>query len=148
MYSKIPSIGFPTFVDLQFHSPPTRTFNRTAKYGRLTIRHGCLKLYETKPNPHPKTTTSLLPRFTLDITLLPFNNIATLQLSILLCRNAFRIPTMEGSTQNSGPSYSDVPYNKRWELLKPYLEKLYIQEKRKLSDIVDIMKSQHKFYAS
>jgi Clr5 domain len=55
---------------------------------------------------------------------------------------------MEGSVQNSAPSYSDVPYDKRWELLKPYLEQLYIQEKRKLSEIVEIMKSRHMFYAS
>lgn len=33
-----------------------------SKYRRLTIRHGCLKLYEAEPNPHPKATTSLLPR--------------------------------------------------------------------------------------
>lgn len=55
---------------------------------------------------------------------------------------------MEGIPENSDPSYSDVPYEKRWELFKPYLEQLYIQEKRKLSDIVNIMKSQRKFYAS
>jgi Clr5 domain len=55
---------------------------------------------------------------------------------------------MEGFAQNYGPSYSDVPYNERWELLKPFMEQLYIQEKRKLPDVVDIMKSRHKFYAS
>ncbi len=55
---------------------------------------------------------------------------------------------MEGFGQSSGPSYSDVPYGERWELLKPYMEQLYIQERCKLSDIVDIMKSRHKFYAS
>jgi hypothetical protein len=55
---------------------------------------------------------------------------------------------MEGIVENSAPSFSDVSYDKRWGMLKPYLEQLYIQEKRKLSDIVEIMKSRHKFYAS
>jgi hypothetical protein len=55
---------------------------------------------------------------------------------------------MEGLVQGSGPSYSDVPYNERWELLQPFMEQLYIQEKKKLHEIVDIMKIRHNFYAS
>jgi hypothetical protein len=55
---------------------------------------------------------------------------------------------MEGIAQNSAPTFSDVPYEKRWELLKPYMEQLYIQEKQKLPDLVAIMKTRHKFYAS
>jgi hypothetical protein len=55
---------------------------------------------------------------------------------------------MEGIAENSEPSYSEVPYENRWELFKPYLAQLYIQERRKLSDIVNIMKTQRKFYAS
>ena len=55
---------------------------------------------------------------------------------------------MEGNAENSEPSYFEVPYEKRWELFKPYLEQLYIQEKRKLSNIMNIMKTQRKFYAS
>jgi hypothetical protein len=55
---------------------------------------------------------------------------------------------MEGIAQNSAPSFSDVAYEKRWELLKPYIEQLYIQEKQKLPTLVAIMKARHKFYAS
>ena len=55
---------------------------------------------------------------------------------------------MEGMAQNPWPSFSDVPYNKRWELLKPYLEELYINERREVSEIVGIMKARHNFYAS
>ncbi|KAI9764311.1 MAG: hypothetical protein M1840_008529 [Geoglossum simile] len=43
---------------------------------------------------------------------------------------------------------SNVPFSARWELLKPDLERLYLDEKRKLSEIIEIMKWQHGFDAS
>ncbi|KAF8853073.1 hypothetical protein BDZ45DRAFT_599053 [Acephala macrosclerotiorum] len=41
----------------------------------------------------------------------------------------------------------DLPFNQRWEPLKPYLERLYLNEKMKLPEIVAIMKSQYGFDA-
>ncbi|KAE8448090.1 hypothetical protein EG329_009855 [Mollisiaceae sp. DMI_Dod_QoI] len=42
----------------------------------------------------------------------------------------------------------DLPYNQRWEPLKPYLERLYLEEKMKLPEIVTMMKRQYGFDAS
>ncbi|KAH8787302.1 hypothetical protein BGZ57DRAFT_968841 [Hyaloscypha finlandica] len=55
---------------------------------------------------------------------------------------------MKDVAQGSFPSFSDEPYSERWELLKPFLEQLYIVEKRKVHEVVDLMKSRHQFYAS
>jgi Clr5 domain len=41
----------------------------------------------------------------------------------------------------------DVPFSERWELLKPDLARLYLDENRKLSEIIEIMKSQFGFDA-
>ena len=41
----------------------------------------------------------------------------------------------------------DVPFKERWELLKPYLDRYYFQEKLKLPKIVQIMKEQYGFDA-
>jgi len=41
----------------------------------------------------------------------------------------------------------DIPFNKRWELLKPYLHRYYFDEKLKLSQIITIMKEQYGFDA-
>jgi len=35
----------------------------------------------------------------------------------------------------------------RWEAFKPTIEKLYLQERRKLADVVTIMKRDHGFDA-
>ena len=38
------------------------------------------------------------------------------------------------------PLLDGVPYSEKWELLKPTIERLYIQEKQKLPDIVKAFK--------
>ena len=40
-----------------------------------------------------------------------------------------------------------IPFNKRWQLLKPEIERLYIHENVSLHDIVGIMKEKHDFDA-
>lgn len=45
-------------------------------------------------------------------------------------------------------SQLDAPYAERWELLKPVMSQLYIDEKKKLKDIVKIMAAEYKFFAS
>jgi hypothetical protein len=51
----------------------------------------------------------------------------------------------------SGPysslSLSDVPYNQKWELLKPHIYRLYIDENRSLSDVISMMKRDFNFNA-
>ncbi|PMD32035.1 hypothetical protein L207DRAFT_548557 [Hyaloscypha variabilis F] len=42
----------------------------------------------------------------------------------------------------------DVPFKERWELLKPYLDRYYFQEKLKLPKIIQIMKEQYRFDAN
>ena len=46
-----------------------------------------------------------------------------------------------------GDQSPNVPFSERWELLKPDLERLYLDEKRKLPEIIEIMKSQYEFDA-
>ncbi len=41
-----------------------------------------------------------------------------------------------------------APYAERWGLLKDVMARLYIEEKRKLKEIVEIMKAEYRFYAS
>ncbi|KAH8812637.1 hypothetical protein F5884DRAFT_832254 [Xylogone sp. PMI_703] len=55
---------------------------------------------------------------------------------------------MESGPSEPFPTFSHVPYTKRWEPLKPYIEQLYLQDRRSLEDVVDLMKGRHKFYAS
>ena len=44
-------------------------------------------------------------------------------------------------------SLSSVPYDQRWEILKPTIEELYIHENRQLADVVTIIKTHHGFAA-
>lgn len=46
------------------------------------------------------------------------------------------------------PTFSDKPYKERWEPLKPFLEQLYVVERRSARDVTELMKTRHKFYAS
>lgn len=38
------------------------------------------------------------------------------------------------------PSLGGVPFNEQWELLKPIIERLYVQEKQKLPEILKAFK--------
>jgi Clr5 domain len=40
-----------------------------------------------------------------------------------------------------------IPFSRRWELVKPAIERLYVDENIHLSDIIKIMKEQHDFDA-
>ncbi|KAI4126041.1 MAG: hypothetical protein LQ347_005128 [Umbilicaria vellea] len=42
----------------------------------------------------------------------------------------------------------DVPFHEKWELLKPIIERLYIDESQKLSDVVNAVKAQYGFDAA
>ncbi|KAE8444540.1 hypothetical protein EG329_014464 [Mollisiaceae sp. DMI_Dod_QoI] len=50
----------------------------------------------------------------------------------------------------AGPStnHLNVPYAERWGLLKDVMARLYMDEKKKLKEIVEIMKAEYRFYAS
>jgi len=49
----------------------------------------------------------------------------------------------------AGPSSAQnpIPFNRRWEDLRPVIENLYIVENCKLTDLIEIMKAQHNFDA-
>ena len=42
---------------------------------------------------------------------------------------------------------SKVPFRSRWELLKPTIKRLYIDEGRRLIDVIDIIKRDYAFDA-
>ena len=42
----------------------------------------------------------------------------------------------------------NVPFDQKWELLRPTIERLYIHENRKLSDVMKTIKDQHGFDAA
>lgn len=41
-----------------------------------------------------------------------------------------------------------VPFDQKWEILKPTIERLYVHEEYKLSDIMQIMSDQYGFVAA
>ena len=50
--------------------------------------------------------------------------------------------------QDLSRSLLGVPFDQKWELLKPTIERLYIHENWKLSDVVKAIKDQHGFGAA
>lgn len=50
--------------------------------------------------------------------------------------------------QALSPSRLNVPFDQKWEVLKPIIERLYIHENRKLSDVIKIVKDEYKFDAA
>lgn len=46
-----------------------------------------------------------------------------------------------------GPATPKVSYDDSWELYKPLLDRLYLQENLKLPRIQDIMREQYHFHA-
>ena len=54
---------------------------------------------------------------------------------------------MEGAPPVSADQLK-APYSERWALLKDVMEWLYLEQKKKFKDIVQIMKTQYQFYAS
>ncbi|KAH8656006.1 hypothetical protein BGZ60DRAFT_567862 [Tricladium varicosporioides] len=52
------------------------------------------------------------------------------------------------STAEISDDHLKAPYAERWGLLKKVMARLYIDEGRKLKEIVEIMKTEYRFYAS
>ena len=50
--------------------------------------------------------------------------------------------------QGPPPPLLNVPFDQKWELLKPTIEHLYIHENLKLSDVIKTIKNQHGFDAA
>jgi len=48
---------------------------------------------------------------------------------------------------SSAPQPLNVPFNDRWELLRPSIEHLYLHENKTLSEVMQVMKHQHGFHA-
>jgi hypothetical protein len=44
-------------------------------------------------------------------------------------------------------SLAKVPYEARWELLKPTIKRLYIDEGRRVTDVAEIIKTDYEFSA-
>ena len=40
-----------------------------------------------------------------------------------------------------------IPYHEKWEVLKPVIKRLYIEENRKLNDIISSIRNQYGFHA-
>lgn len=67
---------------------------------------------------------------------------------------ALRYHSSQLHSQDSSVAMDSIPlqpttvkFNERWKLLKPCLERLYFDQKRKLPEIVQIMKAQYGFNA-
>ena len=46
-----------------------------------------------------------------------------------------------------GPLPQDVPFQNKWELLKPFIVDQYINHKVKLSELMQVIKTRHGFDA-
>src|ERR1700753_2622031 len=49
-------------------------------------------------------------------------------------------PSSAQQTNSTEQNVERVPFNKRWELLKPKIERLYLKERNSLRRVVEIMK--------
>ena len=54
----------------------------------------------------------------------------------------------QSATQDLRTALLGVPFERKWNLIKPTIEHLYINENLKLSNIIEIMKDQYGFDAS
>ena len=54
---------------------------------------------------------------------------------------------MEQFPAGASRAQNPIPFSRRWEDLRPVIERLYVAESYKLSDVVEIMKEQHNFDA-
>ncbi len=50
--------------------------------------------------------------------------------------------------QSLRPSLHSVPFDKKWGLLKPTIERLYIHENRKLPDVIKAIRDEKGFDAA
>ncbi len=49
---------------------------------------------------------------------------------------------------DSPPSLHGVPFDQKWELLKPTIERLYINENRSLPDVISAIRDNYEFDAA
>lgn len=75
----------------------------------------------------------------------PAGNTANAQVSSILTSILSSTITHQHTTTQQTPER--IPFNKKWELLKPKIERLYIYENVPLRDIVGIMKEVYDFDA-
>ena len=54
---------------------------------------------------------------------------------------------MEGPALPDPATLHSAPFTKRWELLRPVIERLYLDENRPLSEVIEVMKTEHGFDA-
>ena len=50
--------------------------------------------------------------------------------------------------EGSLPSLHGVPFDQKWELLKPTIQRLYIHENQELPDVMRTIKDEHGFDAA
>lgn len=43
---------------------------------------------------------------------------------------------------------AEIPFEQRWDILKPDIVGLFVSENRKLPEVVEIMKANHGFHAT
>jgi hypothetical protein len=75
----------------------------------------------------------------------PTGNTANAEVSSILTSTSSSTITHRRTTTKQNPER--IPFNKRWELLRPEIERLYIHENVPLRDIVGIMKEAYDFDA-
>jgi hypothetical protein len=75
----------------------------------------------------------------------PTENIANAEVSSIPTSISSSTITQQRTSAQQSPKR--IPFNKRWELLKPEIERLYIDKNVPLRNIVGIMKEQYNFDA-
>ena len=50
--------------------------------------------------------------------------------------------------QGFPPSLHGIPFDKKWDLLRPDIERLYVNEGQSLSDVIRAIKDKHGFDAA
>ncbi|KAL2072966.1 hypothetical protein VTL71DRAFT_10290 [Oculimacula yallundae] len=68
--------------------------------------------------------------------------------TFILHQTILNVMEVNMSQAEVSSSHLDVPYAQRWEILKPILSRLYIDEKKGVKEIVNIMQAEYRFYAS
>jgi hypothetical protein len=54
---------------------------------------------------------------------------------------------MEPLPEQPRSLFLDIPFNKRWDALKDVIQRLYVDEDRNLSEVMQYMKDQYQFDA-
>ena len=75
------------------------------------------------------------------------------RLDVLLFALQSRVRMMERSTTSTADNPdrvhlpADIPFEKKWDVLKPTIKRLYIDESRGLADVMDIIGTEFGFVA-